>query len=218
VGGQRDGDLEEGLVSQSPRIYVDVDDVLSETVEGLLRLLRDHFGREVALEDCRDFDLGRAFGLDAAELRRFMELAHEPGVLDGLLPVAGARDVLESWTRGGYVVSVVTGRPPSTGEATRAWLHRQRLPHHSLSHVDKYGRHGDAFDTLPLEHLAGSPYVLAVEDSLDMAAYLAATTRARVLLYDRPWNRHDDALEPPVRERIVRVRSWTEIGDGFGTP
>jgi uncharacterized HAD superfamily protein len=193
------------------RIYVDIDDVLCHTALALTRLLEEHFGRRVAFEEVRWFDLARSFGLSSQDHERLMDLAHEPSVLSSYEPVAGAREVLESWTARGYDVALCTGRPASTAEATRDWLAEHRMPYGSVYFVDKYGRSGHE-SSLRLEDVAAMKFELAVEDSHDMATYLAGAARIPVALVDRPWNRSE------THERIVRCSSWPEIARAFPDP
>jgi len=186
-------------------VYVDMDDVLCETLRGLLALLEDEFGRRIAYEDVRDFDLGRSFGLTPDELDAFLARAHHPAVLASFAPVPGARRALAAWTARGFRVAVVTGRPPSSRGCTAAWLDRHGIPYDSLRFVDKYGRFGDEAGTdgaLTLEDLASLRFRLAVEDSAATAAFLAEHGVAPVVLLDRPWNRHRND------GRITRVDGW----------
>ncbi len=195
-------------------ICVDVDDVLAQTVQTLLGLLEERFGRRLSLDQVTTFDLGVSFSLRGAELDAFMAAAHEPDVIERYAPVEGAAEVLRHWMEAGYRVDLVTGRPPSARDSTLRWLERVRIPYHSVECVDKYGRHPDA--ELDLEHLCRRDYALVVEDSLEVAARLAR--RATVALLDRPWNRDTAALSEPSRSRIRRVASWDEIRSLFPHP
>lgn len=210
------------MATESPRIYVDLDDVLCETARAFLGVLSREFGKSVEFEEIAWFDLGRSFELEPPELEEFMRLVHEPEVLSAIQPVEGAVEVLGDWIAAGYEVAVVTGRPSTSYEVSREWLAEAGIPHHSLIFVDKYSRPGWAGDgtkVLPLSALGETPYCLAVEDSADMASYLAAKLGLQVLLFDRPWNRR---LPPPVENEaageIHRCNDWREIGERFPRP
>jgi uncharacterized HAD superfamily protein len=194
-----------------PRIYVDIDDVLCHTALALTLVLEEQFGRRVAFEDVKWFDLSRSFGLSIEDHERLMDLAHDSSVLSSYEPVAGAREVLGSWSRRGYDVALCTGRPPSTAEATRAWLAEHRIPYASIHFVDKYGRHAEG-GSLSLDDVAAMELALAVEDSHEMATFLARSVGVPVALIDRPWNRAE------THERIVRCSSWSEIDRSFPNP
>lgn len=151
-----------------PRIYVDIDDVLCETGKAYPNLLETHFGKSATFASMHAFDLGVSFSLKPDELQRLLALAHEDDVLKQLRAVPGARKGLDQFRSMGYDIAIVTGRPPSTEEATRWWLQKQRMPHQQLIFVDKYGRADpDAFDdrVVTLEGLRGMTFSYAVEDS-----------------------------------------------------
>ncbi len=191
------------------RIYLDLDDVLAETTERIVTRLNGLFGRDVRFEDLAGFDLGEAFRLDPHERVRAMESVHEAEFLDSLALSPGVLPLLESWARRGYHLAVLTGRPPSTRSVSQRWLERHGVPHHSLHVVDKYGRYaGETTDTT-LETLRTLPFALAVEDTAEMASFLARHGTRPVLLMDRPWNRALRAAS--AAPGIERVRDWSDV-------
>jgi uncharacterized HAD superfamily protein len=108
----------------------------------------------------------------------------------------------------------VTGRPATTLEAAQAWLETHQLPHHQLTFVDKYGRgaRDPNYDgVITLDELAGRRYSFAVEDSADMAVYLAAEMGLPVALLDRPWNRALPTSDPAASSRVYRCADWAEV-------
>jgi uncharacterized HAD superfamily protein len=208
-------------VAHAGRIYVDLDDVLAQTIHALVALLERHFARRVEIEDVLHFDLGRSFGLTPDELAEFMRLVHEPQVLAALEPSPGAAEALASWIERGYAVAVMTGRPPSAASASRRWLREHRIPHTSFACIDKYDREdwaGPAGRALPLSVLPDLGFALAVEDSLEMAALLAERCGVTVALMDRPWNRDLSGLSPAVRTGIVRCHGWADLASRFPSP
>ena len=200
-------------MSPPEQIYVDFDDVLSETGRAFVTVLEREFGRTVAFEDIVSFDLGRSLDLNPDELAEFFVAAHRDEVLDRVEPMAGALEVLNSWVRGGYEISIVTGRPPSTEEASRRWLDRHRVPFHSLTFVDKYPRDihpgagvSETTEPVSLETLAARRFSFAVEDSMKMARFLAETVGVEVCLIDRPWNRELVGVEG-----VSRCLNWRQV-------
>jgi len=199
-------------VPSSRTLFVDLDDVLSETTVTLLELLEERTGRRLVLEEVETFELGSAFGLAPAEWEAFMVAAHQDEVLSRMRPRRGAAEVLERWSDGGWRIEVMTGRPPSTEEVSREWLVRHELVHHHLEFVDKYGRpdwRGGARRATPLAEISRREFAAAVEDSPETARFLAEELGLLVALLDRPWNRRvpGDA----ARGRIVRCRDWVEV-------
>lgn len=203
------------------RIYVDIDDVLSRTVESLIDLLERLHDRRVAVEDCRDFDLGRSFALDEQALGRFMDHVHADEMIESIAPVEGAGSVLDRWTASGGYVTLVTGRPPTTRKASLRWLETHGLRHHELHHLDKWGRpswneHG--LPALRFEEIAEFDFEFAVEDSLETAVRLVEEFEIPVALMDRPWNRSLQGMSARVRAGLVRCRGWGEVERAFGIP
>ncbi|MBN2430063.1 MAG: bifunctional metallophosphatase/5'-nucleotidase [Acidobacteria bacterium] len=200
----------------SNRIYVDMDDVICQTALAFVGLLEREYGRIVPFERITSFDLGVSFGLTAEELTRFMRRGHHPDVLGTLLPVPGARETLARFMALGVEIEIVTGRWPSTREITLGWLREQTIPYHRLTFVNKYNypdtETGGDF-CIGRSELAERDYLFAVEDSAEMAAYLAHELRLDVALLDRPWNRRLNGTPPEQGGGIRRVANWPEVLD-----
>lgn len=196
-------------------IYVDMDDVICETCRGFLALLESEFGRRVAFEDVRDFDLTKSFNMTQDEIEDFMERAHRPEFLSALPPMPGALDTIKSWVDAGYSIEVRTGRPPSTRACTEDWLQRHEVDFSSLKFVDKYSRieaDSSFSDAMTLADLAGERFCLAVEDSAATATFLSENEVAPVFLIDRPWNRKG------INGDIRRMAGWQELARSWPAP
>ncbi len=187
----------------SGRVYVDVDDVLSQTTPALCELLEQRTGRRVEVDTLHFFDLGESLSLDPDELREFMDAAHGTEHLAGLAPLEGASDTLRAWSESGLHISILTGRPPHTREATRGWLERHGMRFDRFDCVDKYGRFSGG---VRFDEILGDCFAFAIEDNLAIALQLAGRCAERVLLLDRPWNQ-----APLLPDRLERVADWSEI-------
>jgi len=198
-------------LGRSQRIYVDLDDVVCQTIELLVDLLAAEFGRRVAVAEVTCFDLSASFGLGPEELERFMDRAHDPEVLQRYQLRSGALEGLAGWRGQGREIWIVTGRPASAAPGTRRWLERVGVPFDELLFVQKYsGRTYDPGDdgaTVAVEELGSLGFDLAVEDSAEMAVRLRDELQVPVLLLDRPWNR--DLPDEPGRLR--RCADWAEV-------
>ena len=198
------------MSSASAPIYVDLDDVLCDAARHFLAIVEREFGRRVDFEQLTDFDVGLACRLLPGERDALYRIVHEPDELLAMAPVTEAIALLGHWAERGHEIAIVTGRPPEAREPSLAWLARHRVPHHSFTQVDKYGRFaGDARGALPLEALAARSYCWAVEDSLPMARFLAGRMQVPVALLDAPWNRSAAALAG-----VQRFRDWGAIAGG----
>ena len=189
----------------SQKIYVDMDDVVSRTTEVYAGIVEKEFGKQVRFEQILSFDLKISFGLTDKEFHYFFDLIHQPDFLLGFEPVAGSVETLANWTAAGHCIDIVTGRPAASLAASLEWLAKNQVPFDSFTLVDKYNRAGNG-KAISKKELSRRTYDLAVEDSRDMALFLAQTMGVPVALYDRPWN----AL-PVDHDKVVRCFSWQEI-------
>jgi uncharacterized HAD superfamily protein len=201
------------------RIYVDIDDVLSATIECLIDLLEATHERRVAVEDVHHFDLEKSFGLAEHEIAAFMDRAHADDVIESIEPTPGAPGVLSNWAEAGHRVTLVTGRPPTTNAASRRWLERHRIPHASLHHLDKWNRpswNRSGLPALRFEEIPDLEFDFAVEDSLDTAVRLVEEFGIPVALMDRPWNRDVGRVSSAARAGLVRCANWQAVAELVG--
>jgi uncharacterized protein len=199
-------------------IYVDIDDVLSQTIESLVGLLERLHDRRVEVADVLHFDLEKSFDLDAIEIGRFMDHAHTDESIESILPTAGAAEVLDLWDESGDEIRLVTGRPPTTYEASRRWLETHGLRHAALHHLDKWQRPDWNLNALPalrFEEIGDFGFDFAVEDSLDTAVRLVEEFEIPVALMDRPWNRSVSSISEKTRARMVRCANWQDVEKAF---
>lgn len=188
-------------------IYVDIDDVLANTSRSLINIAEKEFHNKIPFEKFTSFDLKVSFNLSQDEYEYFLEMAHKPNEILGMEPVHEAIEALQHWAASGYEISIVTGRPTATYETTQEWLAVHEVPYDHFFIVDKYARQGmDNKIALSMQALSEMKFCFAVEDSYDMAVYLAESMDTKVFLYDRPWNRF-----PKLNKKINRFRSWEEL-------
>ena len=197
-----------------PTIYVDMDDVIAESTATFIHIARREFGKKVAFEEIRSFNLQQSFGLSDDEYERLFEVAHRPEAILRFDLMRGAVEVLRNWEALGYTIAIVTGRLTVAWESSQEWLRRNQVPYHSFTMVNKYGREGcDDNIAISLEELSRRQFCLAVEDSAMMARHLSGTMGVPVALMDRPWNQ--DAV---LNGKVTRYRSWSDIGISIPKP
>jgi len=193
-------------MTSSRQIYVDLDDVLSETSRMFLSVLQQDFGKVVTYEELTTFDLGTSCALNSNELQKFFGLIHAPAQLLSIEPIRDAKPLLDRWVTEGYEITIVTGRPMETYDITIQWLVEAQLPYHSLLFVDKYRRSNvGKTATMSLDQLGAMSFCMAVEDSPEMALHLAEAMQLPVALRDCPWNRQSS------HNRIKRCLNWLAI-------
>jgi len=188
-------------------LYVDFDDVLCETARALSPLCARLFNRPaVPYEKIRVFDLRESFSLNAAEYETLMLAAHSDEELLAYAPTPNAADTLRSWQAAGLATSIVTGRPPSTRNASLQWLRENNFPELPLLFVDKYNRHAslpnETEKPLSLAEFNALHFDLAIEDAPAAIELLAQRPNCRVIVFARPWN------QACAHERLA---GWREI-------
>ena len=174
------------------RVYVDFDDVLCETAQGLAVLALEMFGRQVPFEKIHAFDLRVAFDLHLEQYLALMERAHEPDFLRALPVMPGCVACLQQWQGEGHEVVVVTGRPSFTHRVSRDWLERHGLLSLPVLYVDKYNRRHpvpvDAPPFLSLPELLQQHFDVVIDDSPVVLDVLQARAAGHTIVFDRPWN------------------------------
>jgi uncharacterized HAD superfamily protein len=194
-------------------IYVDVDDVLSESYKTFLSVLDKEFGKKATYSQISTFSLQESFDLTDDEYAHFFDCIHEPEEIMCHEPVPGSQDLLKKWKTMGYTISILTGRPVETRDITLQWLEEQNYTYDSFSIVNKYGRQGSEDEqSLSLKDLSSLPFDLAIEDSGQMAKFLSETMDVTVALIDRPWNRDID-----FNEKVHRCMDWDDVKAKFET-
>ena len=194
------------------RIYIDYDDVVTETARALAaQLRREGSWAPETFEDIREFDLHVSFRLGPAEYDAFMARAHRDEELLALEEIPGACATLRAWLDDGLAPVVVTGRPPYAYTASRAWLDARGLRDLPLVIADKYNRFkGDpppGVSVAHLDDLRRMGFLLAIDDAPPALDFVASSGLCPALVFDRPWNR---AYGPT----LPRVRTWREL-DAF---
>jgi len=195
-------------------IYVDFDDVLSDTTRTCIQVANRLFGRNVFYEQVTSFNFQEVFDFTHREFEDFMFSVHQPKILLSFEPIQGAIEVLSLWAEKGHEIIIVTGRPTSSYESSLEWLSIHHVPYDAFYMVDKYDRKQmDKDIAISMEEFSKMTFCLAIEDSLEMAQYLSHTMGNRVALFDKPWNRSGK-----VNGHISRYESWKQIGQAFQHP
>ena len=191
-------------------IYVDFDDCLCESGRFFSGLVADMFGKTVPYEEMRFFNLQQAFSLTDEQYRELLIRGHEDEMLLSIEETPGASEVLNEWIRRGENVSVITGRPYRTYDASRLWLDRHGLGDARLLLMDKYGRE---------DHTVKADFILepedyfrmkldyAVEDSPSAFRFFGHLPELKVLVFERPWNRETEL----PGNNFIRCSGWETI-------
>ena len=192
------------------RIYVDFDDCLCETGRCFAGLVSEMFGKKIPYGEMHHFNLQKAFDLTDEQYAQLLIRGHEPEVLLSFEETPGASETLNEWISRGDDVSIITGRPSGSYDASRAWLDRHGLDKARLYCLNKYGRenfihHGD-FSLEPEDYFR-MKFDYAVEDSPSAFRFFDHLPKLQVMVFDRPWNR---AAEFP-NSNYRRYYDWKSI-------
>ncbi|MBO4390664.1 MAG: 2-dehydropantoate 2-reductase [Lachnospiraceae bacterium] len=192
------------------KIYVDYDDCLCETARAFSLLAARMFGKDVPYEKIRYFNLQDSFELTDSEYEALMLEGHKPEELLSYEETPGAAEVLNEWLDQGHEVSIITGRPFSSFEPSRAWLDAHGFERLKLFCLNKYGR--DHFISssdfnLELEDYYRMHFDVAIEDSPSAFKFFDHLPDLKILVFDRPWNRNTAF----PNSNYSRLPSWEEI-------
>ena len=200
-----------------PKVYVDLDDVVAQTICAFIELLETQFHRRVLFENVHSFHLGKSFNLSDAELKTFLIAAHESSVLHSIEPMPGARDALQRLATQACII-IVTGRPVFTYDATLRWLYDNKIPHHAVRFLKKYVENETGTqhkrEPLSLRSLRKGDFTLAIEDSAKMAKHFATRLELPVALLDKPWNQ-DLVIGTRHRTLCTRCDGWSDVETWF---
>ncbi|MBR3275670.1 MAG: 2-dehydropantoate 2-reductase [Eubacterium sp.] len=193
-------------------IYIDFDDCLCETGRFYSEFVGKLFGKSIPYEDMNFFNMQKSFSLSDEQYEKMMTEGHKAEMLLSYKETPGAADTIKDWVEDGHDVFIITGRPYSTYEASRTWLDRHGFKKVKLYCLNKYGRdtfyESEAF-SLELEDYYRIRFDYIIEDSPEAFRFFEHLPEAKVLVFDRPWNR--DCVFP--NDNYIRCSDWKSIRD-----
>ena len=192
------------------KIYIDFDDVICETAKYFTFLAKELFGIDVPYSQVQFFNLKKAFNLSDSQYDTLMIEGHLEKHLLSYEETPFAAGIINKWIDTGHDVSIITGRPFDSYEASRKWLNMHNLQRTPLYCVDKYGREnfnqGYTY-SMTLDELYKMDFDFAVEDSPAAFEHVLRFENCKVAVFDRPWNRKSEL----PNENFVRCSGWNEI-------
>ena len=173
-------------------VYVDFDDCLCETGRAFSKLAYEMFRINVPYEDMHDFNLQKSFGLNDEQYGQLLVRGNENDMLMSYEETPGAVEVINGWTGKGHNVSVITGRPFGSYEASHDWLDKHGYKNIKLYCLDKYGDEqqirGSDY-SLELEEYYKMNFDFAIEDSPLAFKFFNHLPELKVMVFNRPWNK-----------------------------
>jgi uncharacterized HAD superfamily protein len=187
------------------RFGIDVDAVLADTVNEILRRINGQYTLQMCLDDVTEYYVDVWLG-DRPELGDLRtRLLYDNAFYGALPPLADAVESVRVLTQQGPCY-FITARPEEFQAVTAEWVARQGFPAEIPVICTWYK--AQLAGELGLTHFA--------EDSHEQAERLAAAG-LEVFLFDYPWNRHvvcdptPSGLANDGGGRIVRVQSWRQV-------
>lgn len=186
-------------------IGIDLDEVIADTINGLLKFSNPMYGFSLTREQVFAHNLGEVWNCSLEEeTRRWREFYADPSFRE-VKATPGAVEGINSLANGNKLI-LITGREERLVEETKRWI-EENFPNKfsqicfAEHFVIAEGRKTKAefCDELGID--------VMIEDYIGYAISCANGTR-KVLLMDRPWNQVDN-----LQENIHRIYSWKEIVD-----
>lgn len=189
-------------------IGVDLDDVLLDFTEHLLRFVNTRYGTRHQRKDSFNFNLEKVWNepkeiVDQKILEFYRSSEHVqampfPDAIGGICALKAA----------GHELHLITSKPDSLKDVTEKWLDthfpRSFTGVHFMNEFHGTGKKRTKAEVCKLLGVE-----LFIDDALHNARNIAAVG-IPVLLLDAPWNQEE--VIPP----ITRVKSWEEIVEKVG--
>ena len=177
------------------KIGIDIDNVIADTTEILIKELNKTFKTKLTYKDIYMYDFEPILGISKTEAKPFFIKLFKKKALMKCPLMKGAREALIK-LKGKYKIYIVTSRFKEYEKDTIAWLKKMKIPYDHVEHVTEKQKH---------LYATKKGIKVFVEDDLEQAIYMIESG-IKVFLFDHPWNRCKD-----VKMRLKRVKGWREL-------
>lgn len=190
-------------------ITIDCDDVLSETIDALLKYYNYNiYWKKIYREDVASHDFEKIkkyhYSFDERYYKDIDFFLHKDS-LHLIKPLIWAKEKLLEFKEKWYKLYVITWRPDELKKHT---LDRIDLNYHNLIE-DVYFANADKDSAIPKSKFCEDLWSeFMVEDDLRFARDIASKW-IKVYLLDKPWNQDYDEKDKDMG--IVKIQSWDEI-------
>jgi 5'(3')-deoxyribonucleotidase len=189
------------------RIAVDIDDVLANTISGIIEFHNANYETRLSLDDFRFDRFYKTWGGDAMQEQSKLQLFYKSKHYKNLKPVKGSKEVIQKLCKY-FELFIVTARDEKFREITTKWIEKYYGDSFKEIHfANHYSEYDESIPKSKICSILNADFL--IDDSLEYAQDCATGDR-KVLLFDYPWNR--DITLP---RSILRVHSWEDIKDFF---
>lgn len=168
-------------------IAVDVDNVLNNLQEAVIKVFNQRYGTKYTMSDFNHYNVSEC--LSKEDAINFIALYSEPGIYDTVAPLQDSQKVLTKLKNAGHEVYLVTQSKPSIFEEKTKWI--------------KYHYHIDDSHIVCMKNKWLFKCDVMVEDNLEN---LLGGHHYDRICFDYQWNRN-------VRDEVYgihRVSNWQE--------
>lgn len=188
------------------KVAVDLDDTLAQTNQRMVELLNEDLGLRLTLDDFTEWEwwknvepfkyIGEAFGPKAATnlVWRLYAIAwwSEDKVKPREYAISNMQVLAEDRR---FEIDIVSQRQLFSVRDVAKWLRLHDVPFRALAVLDAFGSYSKA----------DLDYSIFVDDSPTLAAKVSVSSK-RLILMDRPWNRHiADSIF------VKRAKTWADV-------
>ncbi len=187
-------------------IGVDVDDVLADFMNSMIKYHNDRYDTNYSREDFRSYNLWKTLGGNEEDAVKKIYDFYHTSHFDNISPTEGSQDAVEKLSKNN-TLRVITSRPHDIHDQTLSWLDRYFLGKFEEAHFTNEWAGGIGKPTRKKDVCLEHNVDILIEDSLAYANE-CVSNRTRVYLMDRPWNQSEN-----LSKKITRVYSWEDILD-----
>lgn len=180
---------------KSIRFGIDIDGTVT-CPTSLLPHINAHFGCNLTLDDITEYDLTKAFDVDAETFSKWYKQAEEQIYIES--PAQSfAREILLDWSKR-FELFYISARGQNVFQSTKSWFEREGIPY---DQIDLIGSH------YKIEAAKKHNVQAFFEDKHDNAVDLHEELQIPVILFDTPYNRK------PTPSGVIRVRDWKQANE-----
>lgn len=185
-------------------IGVDMDSVIADIVHPLIRFHNNVYKTKTKYSEHKTFDLSPLWNCPLEEtINRIHEFYHSP-YFEQVKPITGSRRSI-GYLRKKHTLSLITARPYSIEDKTKAWLKLYFPDSFSYVHHTNLAAKKGHPRKNKSEVCLQNKVDLIIEDHLEYA-YDCLSAGVEVILFNQPWNQTKN-----LPRGMRRVYSWKEI-------
>ena len=184
------------------KIAIDLDEILCEFLEGLIKYYNQRFKTSYKKEDFFSYNFWEVWGGDVERAKKIAQDFYDSDMMDEVLPVDGAIEGFKKISQNNKKIYIITSRHFSWRSKTEKWLAKylDGYVKEIIFTSDFYKEAKNKDEVCKEKNIK-----LIIEDNFDYARE-CANKGIKVILLDKPWNQ-----KLARQENITRVNSWQEI-------